>query len=169
MGEQLNSNFIERLKCCKSILEIFELVKVCVERILNLSRGGIMIGLQELPSQLLSYHPIGSNIIVLNKGVISRAAYLVENQEVLNSLLFYAILREYLRSLGITDESLAKDYVSEICEKVFGDEHILTLIAKNGLETIIPELADTLTDSDYSMIGDILILKGSHGHDLSYV
>jgi len=169
VGEQLSCDFAEKLRRCESVLEIFELVKACVERILNLSRGGIMIGLQDLPNQLLSYHPIGSNIIVLNKRVISRAAYLVEDQEVLNSLLFYAILREYLRSLGIVDERLAKQYSLEICEKVFGDEHVLTFIAKNGLEVIISELDDVLADSDYSVTDDILILKDTRNRDLSYV
>lgn len=128
-----------------------------------------MIGLQDLPNRLLSYHPIGSNIIILNKRIISRIVYLVEDQEVFNSLLFYAMLYEYLRSLGIIDESLAKHYALKVCEKIFGDKHVLTFIAKSGLEAIIPELDDTLTKTDYSIIGDVFILKDTHNHDLSYL
>jgi len=163
------NNFIERLKRCKSILEIFDLVKTCVEKVLNLSRGGIMIGLQDLPNYILSYHPIGSNIIVLNKRTLSKIAYIIEDQETLNSLLFYLILCEYLRSLGIINEKLARDYASKICERIFGDEHILTFIVKNGLDTIIPELNDNTVSTDYFVSDDILILKETQSRDLLYI
>jgi len=165
----MSSDFADKLKRCKSIPEIFELVKTCVEKVLNLSRGGIMIGMQDMPSQVLSYHPFGSNIIILNKRTISKIACLVEDQEVLNSLLFYAILHGYLRSLGIIDENIARYYASEVCEKVFGCDHILTFIAKNGLEVVISELDDDVVNSDYSDSGDIIILKSTRSSDLTYI
>ena len=158
-----------KLRGCRSIHEVLELVRRCVREVLGLSRGGIMLGLQDLPLSVLSYHPLGSNIIVLNRRALLLTASMARDSEVLASVLFYAILREYLRSLGIVDGRLLRRYAAEVCERALGEDHPASVMARLGVSAVAPWLSPSEEEGELLDAGELLIIRGEEPSDLAYV
>ncbi len=120
--------FDQRLESCKSIGEIFELVKEVCRRLLGEEQPGIMVGLSDMgkyPNGFLGafYSPM-SNIIVVNKKIIPRVQGYIYNE-----YMFHILLHEYVHSLGHYDEE---------------ETRLLTLAIANELknETIIKLAVD---------------------------
>ncbi|HVB11549.1 MAG TPA: hypothetical protein VNE86_00345, partial [Nitrososphaerales archaeon] len=51
--------------------EIFELVKRVVEEELGVHRAGLTLVLANMSSEVGAYHPMGANVIVVNKALIN--------------------------------------------------------------------------------------------------
>lgn len=45
--------------------------------------------------------------------------------------IYHILLHEYLHALGIIDEQITKKYVYLISKELFGENHVVTEIAKN--------------------------------------
>jgi len=110
------------------LIETFEEVKTAVQQNEKRSRGGLMLGLQEIGASLDgfigAYYPIGSNIIVVNKTPLRRI--LETDKHLLKPYVFHVLLHEYIHSLGYIDEDITGKKTYEISKKRFGEHHVVT-------------------------------------------
>lgn len=115
------------------LINTFEEVKEAVRKSENRSRAGLMLGLQELGSSLDgfigAYFPVPSNIIVINRSPVRRI--LDTNPKLIAPYGFHVLLHEYIHSLGILDERIARQKTYEISKKHFGEKHIATQLSIN--------------------------------------
>ena len=121
-----------RLENAKSYGEIWEIVKDSVAFALQRRRSGMMLFLDDLPLQLGAYHPLGTNNIVLNRRLIQIVEAAIKAKHVVNALIYNLLLHEYLHSLGEFSEFNVRRLVYEIAQKCFGEDYIVTLIAKRS-------------------------------------
>jgi len=109
--------------------ELFKLVKEMVKEQLGLHRVGLMLGLSDLGIQgnqvLGAFHPMGSNIIVINTTPLKRI-----EKELFKPYLTTVLLHEYLHSLGFEDEEEVQALTYVILEKSLGENHIATKVAR---------------------------------------
>ena len=125
-------NFRNHLEKATNYGEIWELVKDTVAFSLNKRRSGMMLFLDDLPIQLGAYHPIGTNNIVLNRTLVQIVEATIESKRVVNALIYNLLLHEYLHALGEFSEVEVRRMVYEIAQKCFGEDHVVTLIAKKS-------------------------------------
>jgi len=121
-----------RLENAKSYGEVWEIVKDSVEFSLHRRRGGMMLFLDDLPLQLGAYHPLGTNNIVLNRTLVQIVEASLESKRVVNALVYSLLLHEYLHALEQFSEVEVRRMVHAISAKCFGEEHIVTVIAKRS-------------------------------------
>lgn len=136
MNERLTtngSNYPARLEKAKDLTDIFEIVKDAVQAQLGLSRGGLMLGIAELGgdphSWIGGFFPVGTNIIVMNKGPMERIK--AQNPELYKPYCFHILLHEYVHTVGYMDEALTRKRALEISERLFGADHLTTKIAQD--------------------------------------
>lgn len=131
MKPRLHS-IVEDFEKASDIKAIFEVVKDAVRLTLNESRAGIDLGLMDLGNeerQLLSaFHPVGSNIIVMNKTPLRRI--METNSQLMKPYTFVVLLHEYLHSLGYLDERTTRTLTHKITKEIFNGSTI-TDIAKD--------------------------------------
>ncbi len=131
-----DSSFVDgyrsRLENSTKYGEIWEVVKDTVEFILHKHRRGMMLFLDDLPIQLGAYHPLGTNNIVLNRTLVQIVEAAIKSKRVVNALIYNLLLHEYLHALGQTHELKVRRMVYEIAKKCFGEDYIVTLIAKKS-------------------------------------
>lgn len=153
-SESQKSDIAERLSGCKSLQDIFELVKEAVWKVLRVDQAGLMVGLAELgiaPNGVLgAYYSPEANTIVMNKTVMAHLKKLASGQ-VYKSYCFYIILHEYLHSCGFYDENENRHIVAAIAAQEFGHGHPVTKLATvpeamigliKGASAQPPELSD---------------------------
>jgi len=131
------------LDTCNTLTEIFELVKPTVKRFLNRQRSGLMLGLTALGMKrgyfLGAFHPIGSNIIVVNRTPLDMAMESTD-KKVFNAYCFHLLLHEYLHSLGYVEEDEVRDLTREVCKLALGDKHPATMMATKGIAHYFPKV-----------------------------
>jgi hypothetical protein len=130
--------------------EVFDLVKSNVLKKFDLHRAGLSLTLQVMPSNLGAYHILGSNIIVLNKFVLSIIKQSSKTSEEYNSYLYMVLVHEYLHTFGITDENAVRQMTYDLCRSVFGETHISTLMAKDDPSRIFPQLKNITNHTFYN-------------------
>ncbi len=134
-------DFAERLEESEDLPEIFELVKDSVRWVLNTDRSGLMLGLADLGNFsngfLGAFHPVGSNIIVMNRTPLERIKE--TNKSLFKPYAFHVLLHEYLHTLGVLEEERVSFLVYAVSSECFGEEHIVTKIAKN-ITKFIPNM-----------------------------
>jgi hypothetical protein len=130
-------NFRNRLEKATNYGELWEIVKDTVASSLNKRRSGMMLFLDDLPIQLGAYHPIGTNNIVLNRTLVQIVEAAIESKHVVNALVYNLLLHEYLHALGEFSELEVRRMVYEIAQKCFGEDHVVTLIAKKSPWTLL--------------------------------
>jgi len=135
--------FGARLDQCDSLADIFELVKLSVKRFLNQHRAGLMLGLSNLGmrrgSFIGAFHPIGSNIIVMNKAPFD-VALRTTNKKVFNAYCFHLLLHEYLHALGYVGEEEVRDLVHRVCSLALGKDNPATVMAERGIAFYFPKV-----------------------------
>jgi len=129
--------FAERLTACENFSCIFGIVKEAVQRTINMRRGGLLLGLTDLPGYVGAFYQVGSNFIVMNRKLLADVIG-SGNRELINAYVFHILLHEYLHTLGFMNESQASLLTREISEEVLGSGHPATLIAKHGIGHVIP-------------------------------
>lgn len=126
-------DYSERLEKSKSVIEIFDLVKDAVKDTIRESRAGINLGFIEMGNSdqcIFAFHPIGSNIIVMNKTPIRR---LIETKpELIKPYIFSTLIHEYIHSLGYIDETDARKLTCQISGRIFAGH--ITAKLSCGLE-----------------------------------
>lgn len=137
-------NIASELEGYDDLADIFELVKRVVRRYLNCHRAGLMLGLVNLGMKrgyfIGAFHPVGSNIIVMNKAPLKIASKTTE-KKVYNAYCFLLLLHEYLHSLGYIDEKEVQELTEEICQQAFGNNHPAAVMARSGVEEYFPRVA----------------------------
>lgn len=131
-SEEQTEVFKKRLEKAKSYGEIWDIVKDSVEFLLHKRRSGMMLFLDDLPIQLGAHHPIGTNNIVLNRRLVQIVEGTITSKRVVNALVYNLLLHEYLHALGTYSEFDVRQLVYEIAKQCFGEEHIVTVIAKKS-------------------------------------
>lgn len=144
----------------KTLADIFEVVKTTVQVNIHSSRAGLMLGLADLGNNpqgfFGAFHPVDSNIIVMNKIPLQR---IKETQPKLwKPYAFYILLHEYLHSLGYLDEDIVLMKVYTILKDTFGSEHPATMIAKDPIQffpnLIYPYLSWEPDELIIDLVGD---------------
>lgn len=135
--------FNAKLDSCDSLANIFELVKESVKRFLGEHRAGLMLGLANLGmrrgSFVGAFHPIGSNIIVMNKAPFD-VALRTTDKKVFNAYCFHLLLHEYLHALGYISEEEVRDLVHRVCSLALGKDNPATVMAERGLAFYFPKI-----------------------------
>jgi hypothetical protein len=141
-GDYLHTmDFPKMLDNTKSLADIFEVVKRAVEQDVGHGRGGLMLALADLGNHpqgfIGAFFPVGTNIIVMNKVPLAR---IKETQPTLYPYYaFHVLLHEFLHSIGFINESQCREKVLQISVGLFGEEHMVTQIAR-GVEKFFPNL-----------------------------
>jgi len=137
----MNTDFPSFLENSKTLADIFEVVKAAVVETTGRSRAGLMLGLADLGNHpqgfFGAFHPIGANIIVMNKTPLERIR---ETQpELYKPYAFLILLHEYLHTLGYIGEGEVRRRCCEITESVYGKKHLAFQIATDT-SRFIPNL-----------------------------
>lgn len=115
----------------QSYAELFRIVKRLVERKLQRSRAGIMLGLSSLgvsPGGFLGgYFVVGSNAIILNRDVLNYVRTTEPRYH--NAYAFHVLLHEYLHTLGWFREDEVRPLAHDVTLDALGPDHPATLIA----------------------------------------
>jgi hypothetical protein len=86
-----------------------------------------------------AYHVLGSNVIAINSVLLELVRKHSTSNYEYNSYLFTVLLHEYLHSFGILDENTVRNMSLKLCEKFFGENRIVTVIAEDPLK-IFPQI-----------------------------
>ena len=148
-------NYVDKLQKISSFDDAFELVKLAVEQKFKMHRAGLCLVLQGLPSNLGAYHVLGSNMIIVNKRILSLIKG-IKTTEQYNSYLFTVLAHEYLHSFGIIDEFRVRNMTYELCRSILGDKHPSTIMARYEPWSVFPELGalQNSFDSKFELIRD---------------
>lgn len=133
--------FRARLDTARSYGEVWLIVKDTVEFSLGKRRGSMMLFLDDLPLQLGAYYPVGTNNIVLNRGLIEIVEASISAKRVVNALVYNLLLHEYLHALGELVENRVRGQVIDVARVCFGDEHVATLIARKTPWVLLQKLS----------------------------
>jgi len=140
---EASEDFNEKLDGCNTLAEVFELVKQSVKRFLNRHRAGLMLGLANLGVRrgyfVGAFHPVGSNIIVMNRAPLETALRTVEKR-IFNAYCFHLLLHEYLHSLGYVKEDEVRELTHEVCRLALGGRHPATVMAERGIAFYFPRV-----------------------------
>lgn len=140
---KINNN--EKLRGLKDFNEVFEFVKYSVNSVYEMKRAGLSLMLHRMPTKVGAYHVLGSNVIAINSILLEQVKKYSASNDEYNSYLFTVLLHEYLHSFGILDEHTVRQMSVELCEKFFGKERMVTVIAVDPLK-IFPQLGSARYD-----------------------
>lgn len=140
MKESSIEKYRSRLENASGYGEIWDIAKDTVEFSLNRRRAGMMLFLDDLPIQLGAYHPIGTNNIILNRLLVQIIEASTKSRRVVNALIYNLLLHEYLHALGQTSEMKVRQLVYRVAKECFGEDHIVTAIAKNSPWALLKEV-----------------------------
>ena len=132
-----------QLDACNNLADVFELVKQATKSFLGQHRAGLMLGMANLGmrrgSFVGAFHPIGSNIIVMNKAPFD-VALRTTDKKVLNAYCFHLLLHEYLHALGYISEEDVRDLVHRVCSLALGKDNPATVMAERGIAFYFPKV-----------------------------
>jgi len=119
-----------KLEECRTISDIFELVKSLVWKSLRKEQAGLMVGIADLGTHpegfIGAYYSLNANSIVINKKPLAKI-----EDDYYKPYLFHLILHEYIHSLGFFDEEQARRLTYKVSKNYFGRSHIVTQFAVN--------------------------------------
>lgn len=163
-------SFAKKLEKSESISDVFEIVKETVKKSIDRERAGLMLGLAELGVRrgwfIGAFHPVGSNIIVVNKTVLRMVE--VTKPKYYNAYCFHVLLHEYLHTIGVLDEDYTRKLAYLISKNTFGELHPVTLIAQD-FNRFFPEIAYAGLDMNMPERMPIEIVEGFDESSVSYI
>ena len=109
---------------------VWELVKDTVKVCLGEHRLGMLLFLDDLPLQLGAYHQLGTNNIVLNRGLVNIVEVVTKSKKLVNAFVYSILTHEYLHALGHVSEAEVRSLVYDISRQCFGEDHIVTALAE---------------------------------------
>jgi hypothetical protein len=123
----------DELEQADGVGEMFEVVKDAVRNSLSRERAGLMLGLSSMgfadDGFVGAYHPVGSNVIVMNRSVLERIA--AADPAMVKPYTFHILLHEYLHALGVLDEARTRALTYSVCRDNFGEDHAVTMLARD--------------------------------------
>lgn len=141
-AEQLE--FRKRVDRAESYDEIFELVKRMVESELGEHRAGLSLVLASMPSTVGAFHPVASNVIALNKSLITGMQKITKDPREINAFVFMVLLHEYLHSLGYMDEKEVRRVSQRVCANALGADHLTVKLAVGNWLEMYPQLESVM-------------------------
>jgi len=117
--------------------EIWDIVRETVKDYTGEHRGGMLLFLDDLPFRLGAYHTLGTNNIVLNRTLVHKVKTTTKSKRLLNSFVYILLVHEYLHALGHISEVEVRDLIYEISNGCFGEEHTVTMLAKESPWTLL--------------------------------
>jgi len=114
-------------------------VKKSVQQITGRHRAGLTLYLAELPTNVGAFHPVGSNVIVMNKALLEVVDESPKSKRVKASFVYSILLHEYLHSLGYINEMEARRLALKIARASLGEEHAATRMCSMGPWAFFPE------------------------------
>ncbi|MBI2543464.1 MAG: hypothetical protein HYW24_04750 [Candidatus Aenigmarchaeota archaeon] len=135
------TNYSRELEKASDVSELFEIVKHVVKDFIGRERPGLVLGLAELGGQpgafIGAFHPVGSNLIVLNKNPLNIIEH--TRPEYYKYYVFHLLLHEYLHTIGILDENYNRYVTRTISESTFGRNHPVAVISRD-MTRLFPEV-----------------------------
>ena len=132
--------YLSKLDEAQGYGEVWELVKETVRNTLGERRVGMMLFLDDLPLPVGAYHPLGTNNIVLNRSIIEIVEGVTKSKRIVNAFVYTLLLHEYLHALGHIPESEVHSLVCQISKESFGEQSIVSQIARRGLRYILENI-----------------------------
>ncbi|MDG6996709.1 MAG: hypothetical protein JRN52_12375 [Nitrososphaerota archaeon] len=134
--------------------EIFELVKRVVEMELGQHRAGLTLVLASMQNTVGAYHPIASNVIVLNKSLVSAFRRVTKDPREINAFVFMVLMHEYLHSLGYLDEHQVRRMSQRMCANTLGSDHLTVKLAVGNWLEMYPQLEKVTlpTSKEYEVV-----------------
>lgn len=134
--------------------EIFELVKRVVDMDLHQHRAGLTLVLAPMQKTIGAFHPVASNVIVLNKSLVSAFQKTTKDPREINAFVFMVLMHEYLHSLGYMEEGKVRRISQRICANALGSDHLTVRLAVGNWLEMYPQLASVPTPSskDYEVV-----------------
>ncbi|MGI0090495.1 MAG: hypothetical protein ACREBS_02180 [Nitrososphaerales archaeon] len=120
--------------------ETFALVKRVVEEELGEHRAGLSLVLANMSNTVGAYHPVGANIIVVNRALINGLQQVTKNPKEINAFVFMVLMHEYLHSLGYLDEVQVRKIAQRICKNALGEDHPTVKLANANWLEMYPQL-----------------------------
>jgi hypothetical protein len=122
-----------KLEAAEDMPQILKVVMQAVQEEMGFVRSGLELGLVELEGSHGHYigclHPIGTNMIVVNKLPLERVKE--SSPQICKSYLFHVLLHEYLHTVGIWDDKMIHEGVIAMTRQLFGDDHPATKLAED--------------------------------------
>ncbi|MBI3588343.1 hypothetical protein HY095_04055 [Candidatus Micrarchaeota archaeon] len=152
------NGFTKKFDDAEGYPELFTIVKEGVEKVLGGRRAGLMLGIAELgaaPGGIVgAYHPVDTNVIVLNNTALS----LIRRQspKLVKPFVFHLLMHEYIHSLGMHDELETRRTTHYVSKEIFGRDHLLTQIASNPAQ-FFPRLSFEIPANQ---IGEVTLVRG---------
>jgi len=158
-------DFVKKVESAESFDQVYRLVKQLVMEKYGLRRAGMGLILADLPPDILAYHEIGSNAIVVNTHLLNAVSALTRSREAVNSYIFIVLLHEYLHALGF-DEKTTRELVKEAVLSVFPFDHLAAKLATSSLYDVFPEIKNMFYTSVNSKP---VIVRDFDTDDLNYI
>jgi hypothetical protein len=115
-----------------------------------------------------AFHPIGSNIIVMNKAPLE-IALKSTGKNIYNAYCFHLLLHEYLHSLGYIDEETVRELTHEVCQLASGDANPATVMAEKGVGAYFPKVKYFKSQSPVPRDLKIEIIRGFDMPSVGYI
>jgi len=132
-------SYVEELDNCKNFGDILDVVRKTVKKSLGQGRVGLMLYLADLPPNIGAFHPVGTNVIVVNDTLLKATARSVDSTRQLNSFVYSILLHEYLHSIGYLDEKEVGRLVQKVSAETLGNDHPATRMATEGPRSLLSE------------------------------
>ena len=124
-----------------NISDLFRLICTVVDRLLDKTRPGILIGLVNLGFDRGNFigglHYSGTNEIFLNKSALNVMKE-ESKPEYYKAYIFFVLLHEYIHAVGVQNEWTTRTLTKEIILSLFDFQHPLGILAIDGLNALFP-------------------------------
>ena len=154
------------LDAAKNYSEIWEIVKNTVKDHLGEYRAGMMLFLDDLSLSLGAYYPVGTNNIVLNRRLIEIAKATIKSNQKINAFTYNLLAHEYLHAIGHLKEKEVQGLIYRVCQECFGQNHIVTELAKKNPWIIFNK---TLINNISSQKAPIEVVKDFEKNNHNYI
>ena len=132
MESNKKHEYRSRLEDAEAYAEVWKIVKTTIKSSLNEKRVGIMLFLDDLPLRIGTYHPLGTNNIVLNRVFMNIVEASSKPKPLINAFVYVLLLHEYLHALGRHSETQVRTLIYKISSESFGPDHITAQLTERG-------------------------------------
>lgn len=122
--------YCSRIEEAEGFSQVWEIVKETVKFSLGKHRYGMLLFLDDLPLHIGAYHSLGTNNIVLNRSLLNIVETVTKSKKLVNAFVYSILTHEYLHALGHISETEVRSLVYEVSKQCFGQDHIVTELAK---------------------------------------
>lgn len=133
-------DYARQLDWSEGFGDILGVVRRTVKDFLAEHRAGLSLFLAQLPPQVGAYHEVGTNVIVMNRALLTMVSERAKSQRERNAYIFSILLHEYLHALGHVDEEECRNLAYRVSKNALGEDHEATRMAAEGPLTFFPDV-----------------------------